>query len=72
MRLRHIRRLIKNRYIMISIKDAEGVRHFIEFDMDERDDRRKLMAYDEAEVVAIRAETSEADRYEQLVVLTLR
>jgi hypothetical protein len=71
MKLRHIRRLIKNRYIMISVKDAEDVRHYIEFDMDDRADKRKMMAYDEAEVIAIRAAVCKRDGYEQLIVLTL-
>ena len=71
MKRRHIRRLIKNRYIMISIRDVDGVRHHIEFDLDDRDDKRKLMKYDEAEVKAIRAAVCQRDNYEQLIVLTL-
>lgn len=71
MKLRHIRRLIKNRYIMISVKDVEGVRHYIQFDMDDRADKRKMMAYDEAEVLAIRAAVCEKDRYENTILLIL-
>lgn len=71
MTLGKIKRLIKNRYIMISIRDAEGVRHYLEFDKDDRDDRRKLAKYDEAEVTAIRAAVSNHSGYEQLIVLTL-
>lgn len=71
MRLRHIRRLIKNRYIMISVKDAEGVRHYIEFDMDDGADRKEIRKYDEVEVLAIRAAVCEKDRYENTILLTL-
>lgn len=71
MKFRQIRRLIKNRYVMISIKDAEGVRHHIEFDMDDRADKRNMMAYDEAEVLAIRAAVCEKDQYENTILLTL-
>lgn len=71
MTLRQLRKLAKSRYLMIDIGDRDGVRHRIEFDLDDRADRRKLARYEEAEVLGIEATLARRDRYENTLLAHL-